>query len=532
MSGTAKEPDQTDAEQDLANQLSDVRDPVAGTCDWLLDEPQYQRWEESSASRLLFVEGGEGVGQSVLAKFLVSHLRLKFESASVVHFFCCGMSSENGHINILRRIIWQLEGQDPGIIRRTLRGRGFTSFGRQPNFEVLWRMFMAMTRETSKRVFCVIDGIDEFINTLKGDEVHTETGPVTTFLRQLCSFFLSASPQDDVENAPSTKSVSSISILFMTKPLPQVTAASQEFPNSNLILNIDLEKIQSRAQAMIKADIRELVETENLSGDLEDLVVRILSAKAAQEASPFQWVYTALEIRRSYKSQSPGYTIDRLHEFLPGIHNMYFQKLIRISEDEKTSNIASKLFSILITACEDLELDSICDSLDLIYDDISSQDVHATIGACQGLIRISKRGNVEFNHRTVREFLQRLDPVNFAEFSCVFPESDQFEMTRICVRYLLCWPDRAVTEEDVTKAGGDEYMARARRSPFLAYAVLYWPVLAQSSGREVVRLVPMIRCLLHPQGLEYYLQQRFRSILDEEPETNWVLPHPVSILVA
>ncbi len=120
-----------------------MRPSVAGTCDWILDEVQYQRWEESSVSSLLFEEGEEGVGKSVLAKFLVSHLRLKFKSASVAHFFCRRMSSNNGHIHILRRVIWQLEDQDPVIIRRTLSGRGFTSFGRQPDFEVLWRTFMA-----------------------------------------------------------------------------------------------------------------------------------------------------------------------------------------------------------------------------------------------------------------------------------------------------------------------------------------------------------------------------------------------------
>ncbi len=73
-----------------------------------------------------------------------------------------------------------------------------------------------MTGETSKPVYCVIDGIDEFIDTLKGDEFDTETGPVTSFIRQLCSFFVSTSPQDNIENSTSGKSVFKVSVLFTT----------------------------------------------------------------------------------------------------------------------------------------------------------------------------------------------------------------------------------------------------------------------------------------------------------------------------
>jgi len=535
MSGPTKDSDQGDPKQDLANQLVDVRSAVDGTCEWILDNPQYKKWQDSASSSLLFVEGQEGVGKSVLAKFLTEHLRRTFKSATVAHFFCRGMNKNNGHTHILRRVIWQLEDQDPGIIRKTLKAQNFTSFNRQPDFDVLWRLFMAMTGEASKPIYCLIDGIDEFISSINvAETVDTENDPVANFLRQLCTFFVNASSADDIENVISTKTPFKTSVLFTTRPLPQIATAGQEYRNQDLVLKINLVDVQSRAKTMIQADIRELVESENLSGDLEGLVGRILSEKMDQAASPFQWGYTALEMLRSYKSQSPGFTIDRLHEFLPQIHDMYFQTLTRISEDKKTSAIASVIFSIMITTREDLDLESICDIFELLPCQHSSKDVQMAIAKCQGIIRISSRGIVEFNHPTVREFLQRLDPINFCDFSCITPEADHYTMAKLCVHYLLLWCDRLVSLDDIALAGGDEYLARARKSPFLSYAIYYWTTHAHESGRVVINLLPSFYHFLRPQGYEWYLMNVYRSILDDEytgPE-NFTLLHPASVLAS
>ena len=51
--------------------IDDVDDGSVETCAWILNKPEFQKWNEPLSDSVMFVQGGPGLGKSVLAKFLV-----------------------------------------------------------------------------------------------------------------------------------------------------------------------------------------------------------------------------------------------------------------------------------------------------------------------------------------------------------------------------------------------------------------------------------------------------------------------------
>jgi hypothetical protein len=105
----------------LSHQLKNIRPAVPGTCDWIISENLYKSWESGNNDSILFVEGQEGVGKSVLTRFIIERLNHTYETASVVHFFTRNIGVRQGNPSIIPRyVILQLEEKQPGLLVRSL----------------------------------------------------------------------------------------------------------------------------------------------------------------------------------------------------------------------------------------------------------------------------------------------------------------------------------------------------------------------------------------------------------------------------
>jgi hypothetical protein len=62
-------------------------EPVNGTCQWLLQHPNYVKWRDSHLSNLLWVSADPGCGKSVLARFLADDELKPTESRITCYFF-------------------------------------------------------------------------------------------------------------------------------------------------------------------------------------------------------------------------------------------------------------------------------------------------------------------------------------------------------------------------------------------------------------------------------------------------------------
>src|SRR5207237_3576997 len=63
-----------------------VREPVQGTCTWVTEHSKYRDWLEKRKPGLLWLSADPGCGKSVIASFLIKHLKMHSD-AIVCYFF-------------------------------------------------------------------------------------------------------------------------------------------------------------------------------------------------------------------------------------------------------------------------------------------------------------------------------------------------------------------------------------------------------------------------------------------------------------
>lgn len=140
----------------------------AGTCDWILDEQDYQDWSraEQPSSRLLWNSGGAATGKSVLSSYVIKELEDR--NAVVQYFFI-----RHGHPRkrtlslLLRSIAYQLAQSSPDFLQRliTLKAENldFEAMDAKSVWERLFRSILFRTEQATPS-FWVIDGLDEAEN--------------------------------------------------------------------------------------------------------------------------------------------------------------------------------------------------------------------------------------------------------------------------------------------------------------------------------------------------------------------------------
>lgn len=137
-----------------------------GTCEWFLTQSEFQDWI-AGKSKTLFCRGMPGAGKSVIAAVVEGYLRNKFaqDDVAVTCVFCnrqesAGIYSQST-TNLLGSIIRQfgLDKNNHLVDLQDLRVRFRDRTRDSLNKE--FRLFLQTMVSEYKRVFCVVDGLDE-----------------------------------------------------------------------------------------------------------------------------------------------------------------------------------------------------------------------------------------------------------------------------------------------------------------------------------------------------------------------------------
>ena len=81
---------------------------LPNTCSWILDHSFVKKWLETDEAPRLCIYGGPGTGKSVLASFLIDHLKSAHDAqGEATFFYCCktsGASKDKG-VHVIMQII-------------------------------------------------------------------------------------------------------------------------------------------------------------------------------------------------------------------------------------------------------------------------------------------------------------------------------------------------------------------------------------------------------------------------------------------
>ncbi|PWW71642.1 hypothetical protein C7212DRAFT_348848 [Tuber magnatum] len=139
-----------------------VREPVGGTCAWVTEHEKYKDWLGQKTSGVLWLSADPGCGKSVIASFLVNHLKMRKDATVCYFFFKDDNEEQRSATFALCAILHQLFVQrNPLCIYAEgafeAKGKRFTE-----EMDTLWNILVEAVMEGGcGDVVCVVDALDE-----------------------------------------------------------------------------------------------------------------------------------------------------------------------------------------------------------------------------------------------------------------------------------------------------------------------------------------------------------------------------------
>lgn len=151
-------------EQDLSRLISER---IEGTCEWLVENPVYDQWLNSSESSILWLRGPPGAGKTFLAGYAIDGIQQDLGKNACYYFFVQGDAGKDSLSSFLRSMASQLAQLIPEvrafIIRILQQEPGLAS---STDHRALWRKLwlrgiLKLEVDRSAEVLWVIDSLDE-----------------------------------------------------------------------------------------------------------------------------------------------------------------------------------------------------------------------------------------------------------------------------------------------------------------------------------------------------------------------------------
>jgi hypothetical protein len=168
---------------------------VDGTCEWVLENPQYQRWVQENQSNLLWVSGHQASGKTILSSYVSDSLeaeRVSTGADSITCFFSCIEQQRDDAKEILSCIIFQILVKRGYLVKHVECAVKDDSDGVNlfQSFDSLWALFAAIVSdEQLGRVSIIIDALDE-CNTTSRKHLTKAIAKLLDRLRSSTSRFL------------------------------------------------------------------------------------------------------------------------------------------------------------------------------------------------------------------------------------------------------------------------------------------------------------------------------------------------------
>ncbi|KAH5281829.1 hypothetical protein HBI71_000070 [Parastagonospora nodorum] len=150
----------------LVDYKAQLPKPVQGTCSWVLNNPAFLAWKNTTESDLLWVTGEPGSGKTMISVYLTDYLELDSTTRvkpQVFFFFCDDkIQLQRDPKSILRGIIWQIVRLHRDLIKYVKHRFDQEGPSLASSFSALWEVFLKVVSEsTSGSVRVIVDALDD-----------------------------------------------------------------------------------------------------------------------------------------------------------------------------------------------------------------------------------------------------------------------------------------------------------------------------------------------------------------------------------
>ncbi|KAF0320284.1 ankyrin repeat-containing protein, partial [Colletotrichum asianum] len=372
---------QTDPVDDKKRILRDKGYLLEGSCQWIVDLPEYKHWKMISHGSRLWIRGDPGKGKTMLMCGIIEGLETDIVGEMCYYFFCQATDSRlNTATAVIRGLIHHLTRQHPWILSN-VRERydivGKTLFEDANAWHALSEILLASFQDSRlEGVIIVIDALDECV---------TDRGKLLGFIRA------------------SSKSL--IKWIVSSRNFPDIREALEnKSPETEFSISLEdqQDRISSTIQKYIKKNIEELASKKQYDDSTRAKVESHLSRNAN---NTFLWV--ALVCQKLGEIQ--GWRVEMvLHSLPKGLTALYRRMLYDISilGDGILPKKVLAILSVLERPVTLLELPFIMELPSHISENTSF--VEGLLEDC-GSFLILRDGVVRFVHQSAVDFLQDED---------------------------------------------------------------------------------------------------------------------------
>ena len=473
-----------------------------GTCEWVFDHPEYLNWESKTTSSLLWVSADPGCGKSVLASFLIDKFKsTEFQEvlpSTVCFFFFKDDSDEQDNaISAISSILHQLFSAIPHLIKHALEWYQIKGKKLFHELRSLWNIFMSATSDaSSKKVICVIDGLDERRN------------PSRDGLFQLLSDFCAKSTRQGEERTQ-------LKIILLSRPYSFIEDALYH----PLMIRMKMEDKSDLTGADVELVIRNRVNKFGRKRNIPDQVQkRLIDRLINYSGQTFLWVSLVLADLESSLRVSEMKLVELISQIPTNLNTMY-EKILGKSPSPKD---AQKILYIILGAIRPLSLAEmniafVIKPEDQGYEDLELEPtIERTIRNLCGLFVKVVDSKIYLVHQTAREFLLNINNSNVGDLNTWQNSLDLLEadniLAQICITYLMFKVFQEQPLESSQEHTGDRSKTRyLEKHSFLVYAATNWILHFRKIQNRATSV--MIELVLHLFDMQSERGQTWFQIL-------------------
>lgn len=440
-----------DVLDDEFSQLCDIRQ--GSSCEWILQKEPFSQWRgdtSSSGHTVLWINGKPATGKSVLASFVIEHLR---QSGNVCSFFFFKHSDKSKSTlhRCLRHWAYQMADVDEGCREALLQKRTDGISLEHMDERTIWRMMFqsGVLKALRKPHFFVIDALDECSNATV--------------------FFDTVLPNLD----PSVP----VKILVVSRDAAYIQQGFVSSSNKPVIgLPISEDDTLPDLRSVVQNNIQSLgaVQGDNRHSLVEDIL--------AKSKGSFLWTILVL------RELSTCHTLRDINQVLAdvpkGMEALYRRILSQMESAPRGKLLAKAILLWTTCAIRPMSVEELNGALQIDIKDTFPQLRESISALCGYLVTIDKSGRVQMIHETAREFLLGND-LN-SEFA-VNSQEAHTHMAKICLLYLTSDEMKPPRITRRRNCGG-----ATLRDPFATYtyyAYSYHLSKADASSMELLELV-------------------------------------------
>ncbi|KAK5735517.1 hypothetical protein LTR17_008050 [Elasticomyces elasticus] len=484
--------------------------PTEGTCKWIFDNTIFQKWQSDETTQLLqpliWIGDERNMGKTTMALFLSDYLETTYPNKkdSMVLYYFCNRQAQNRNTatSILKGFIFQLykKQEDLGLILYTEWQLCHDALFEPHSLTALWRVFRSMMNKSlTKRIFCIIDGVDEC--HAQGHETELEH-----FMKLLREYFARHNERQAALQRPSSSTepaalptlpppsgngaakVPEWRVIVLTRESP--TCVVQELSPFPRLVQDEGERSPGGSDLQRHIDASANNVSMKYAGSKEpskQIQETISVAMNGCEAPDFVWVTLVAEKLMGMTQTQMKKYVKRMPKSIDGLH---MQILLEAPSRRRASLVAVlKWVAFAVRPLSLLELTKAVKYT--IAASFSMRALKKVLTLCSGLVRTCERADkstqVILASSSVLDLLtHQRSPLrqNKKLKDFAFEEGlAHSELANACIAYLQGTANLRksrrvrIKPSDTLGSADSAYM---RKHPFLEYAMVHWPAHAKN----------------------------------------------------